>query len=914
MRRTSASRRAVSVLTAAALVWAAPGGAAHAAAAHVAVPAPFAGAGRPVVVLPALAPNLAPSISVAPALAAPSLMTPSALPAPVAAARAASPATMFPGAASVAPEPRASMASAGEGAAAPNDAEPSLRPASFFDGQRPGAAAGSAREPFVPATRVVAELEKLAQTDAEKGFSRALALLVDGAETRREVKLAALRVLDAHPISRLLPLYASALRSVAPKAVQDRKAAGIDSAWYIQRTMILRLAREPEAVKASPEALEALKAAYRDRNPSVRLAAAEGLRRAGVEPGPEASYSEPAPPRAAASSRAEAPQKPARWKMRVMLGVSLAMLAAAVYTTVDSVKRAPAPRPAAVQVVPGSPAAAPPVARAEKPGSPEERSARAAERAAQAAERVAKSIEAQTAAQKNASTSLLGGLFGMIFNAAIFVGIFMLISRLISKRGAQSPGGLSASTSAKTNVEKPLQRFTDVEGVDESLVEVREIVDFLRDPARFKRLGARAPKGVLLEGPPGTGKTLLARALAGETDSAFFALSGSDFVELFVGMGARRVRELFEKARGHRPAVIFIDEIDAMGKARGGAASGSNDEREQTINALLTAMDGFDNSGGIIVVAATNRADTLDPALLRPGRFDRKIHMGAPHMGGREAILTIHAKDKRLSPDLDLRYVARRTAGLAGADLANILNEAALQAVRRGADAVGLADIDEAVDRGTIGAKRSLPMSEALKRRIAYHESGHVLANLLNEDPEVRQPVNKFTIVPHGSGALGFAEMGSAEGDAYLYTRAQLEAKLDHALGGLVAEKLVFGKTEPVPGDWSTGPGSDLEYATNIARAMVQTLGMGRDTGLAVTAPDRRDPLGRAPFGETVAAKTWEEVNSLLSASEKRVTERLQRNRHVLEALTRTVLEKETLIGEEIQDVVRKAGPVPPDR
>jgi cell division protease FtsH len=281
-------------------------------------------------------------------------------------------------------------------------------------------------------------------------------------------------------------------------------------------------------------------------------------------------------------------------------------------------------------------------------------------------------------------------------------------------------------------------------------------------------------------------------------------------------------------------------------------------------------------------------------------------------MGGREAIATIHAKDKRLAPELDLSYVARRTAGLAGADIQNIMNEAALQAIRRGADAIEMVDVDEAIDRGTIGAKRSLPMPDALKKRVAYHEAGHVLANLLNENPDVRMKVNKFTIVPHGAGALGFAEMGSEEGDKYLYTREELEARIDHALGGLVAEKLVFGKSENIPAEWSTGPGSDLETATNVARTMVQTLGMGEETGLAVTAPDRRDPTGRAPFGDAVAERTWREVNKILAESYKRVTVRLTRNRHVLEALTQAVLKKETLIGGEIEDVVRDAGPVGP--
>jgi cell division protease FtsH len=334
----------------------------------------------------------------------------------------------------------------------------------------------------------------------------------------------------------------------------------------------------------------------------------------------------------------------------------------------------------------------------------------------------------------------------------------------------------------------------------------------------------------------------------------------------------------------------------------------------------MTGMDGFDNSGGVIFVAATNRSDTLDPALLRPGRFDRKIFVGKPHMGGREAILTIHAGPtgagpaKRLAPEVDLRLIARRTANLAGADLANVMNEAALLAIRRGADAIETQDLDEAVDRGTIGAKRSLPMPPALKRRIAYHEAGHVLANMLNEDPAMRKKVNKFTIVPHGSGALGFAEIGDEEGDKYLYTREELEARIDHALGGLVAEKLVFGKPERIPEefspDWSTGPGSDLEVATRTARYMVERLGMGASTGFAVTAPDQNDPFGRGFGGDRVAERNWREVNKILAASYKRVTARLKRNRHVLEALTQAVLAKETLIGQEVDDVVRKAGPV----
>ena len=358
-------------------------------------------------------------------------------------------------------------------------------------------------------------------------------------------------------------------------------------------------------------------------------------------------------------------------------------------------------------------------------------------------------------------------------------------------------------------------------------------------------------------------------------------------------MGARRVRELFELARQSAPAIIFIDEIDAVGKKRGdgGPGGGGNDEREQTINQILKEMDGFDNSSGVLVVAATNRADTLDAALTRPGRFDRKIHVGLPEAMGREAILALHAKKARLAPDVDLRLIARRTAGLSGAFLENVVNEAALLAARRGGDAINGADIDEAVDRATIGGKRSLRLSEPLKRRIAAHEAGHVLANLLNEKAELRVPVNKVTIMPHGSGALGFAESGSEEGDKYLYTRGELEARLDTALGGLVAEKLFYG-------EWSTGPGSDLESATRVARAMVQQLGMSEEMGLAQTAPNQ---YGQTTFGGEVDAKAHVEINKLLKQSMERTEARLRAGAEKHKAMIEALMEKETLSADEIE-------------
>jgi cell division protease FtsH len=800
------------------------------------------------------------------------------------------------------------------------------------------------REPFIAATRRVAELQLLAQNDPAKAQALAIDYLEGRRETRREVRIAALRVLDGIPLASVLPFYQKTLAFYADAKVQAAKASGADSGWYIQRAILRRLAVEAAEAKTAEPTVAAVKSAYQDRNASVRLSAAAALLAMGIEPGPENEYLSPSDAKAAeplvtadghsidseinAYPDPNVTVAPGVGK-RLMKAAIAAVVAAALFwglSTLSHTGGHPAPAPTAITQTVGAahaPAAAtgaPTISAAPSPVQKPEIQAEPTEKQilqqiAASQERIAKAQEAQVAAQKG------GGIGSMIMSALIFAGIFMGISWLMRKMsggGASNGAGLNASTSPKAAVDKPTQRFSDIEGIDESLVDVQETLDYLKDPARFVRMGAKAPKGILFEGPPGTGKTLMARALAGETNSAFFAVSGSDFVELFVGMGARRVRELITLAANHKPAIVFIDEIDAVGKARGGAGmSGSDSEREQTINALLTGMDGFDNSGGIIFVAATNRADTLDPALLRPGRFDRKIYVGKPHMGGREAIATIHAKDKRLAPELDLAYVARRTAGLAGADIQNIMNEAALQAIRRGADAIGMEDVDEAIDRGTIGAKRSLPMPDALKKRIAYHEAGHVLANMLNENEEVRQKVNKFTIVPHGSGALGFAEMGSEEGDKYLYTKEELEARIDHALGGLVAEKLIYGKTQEIPeeyatnraAEWSTGPGSDLEVATNIARTMVQTLGMGKGTGLAVTAPDRRDPMGRPPFGDAVATRTWTEVNAILEASYARVTARLTRNRHVLEALTQAVLKKETLIDKEIEDVVRQAGP-----
>ncbi|MBI2386500.1 MAG: ATP-dependent zinc metalloprotease FtsH [Elusimicrobia bacterium] len=760
------------------------------------------------------------------------------------------------------------------------------------------AAKSPARKPFVPATRVVAAMEKLLVTDPAAALKTASASIVDEKERRAEVKIGAQRILDALPIEMTLTHYLDLLTLAARPGIQTSKDVHIDPWWYLQRTALKRLTREAPFLKpGSPALHDLIKASYKDRNASVRLAAAGLLTALGVDPGPEVSYDsvrpapEPVLSPAPAPSAPQAPKKKGSWLPMIILFSALAGW----WAFSNNTPSAPPVAPPAIEQTIKAPAAITAPAgvdsvKADPKDAALEQIARDTKRTADAAERSAKAAE-EMAKPKGTSMS---GILMML--AMAILPIFLLVwlmKRMMGGGAGGQAGGIN--TRPKMDLEKPNARFDDVAGIDESLVEVQEIIDFLREPARFRKLGARMPKGILMEGPPGTGKTLLARALAGETSATFISISGSDFVELYVGMGARRVRELFETARKNAPAIIFIDEIDAVGKKRGdgGPGGGSNDEREQTINQILKEMDGFDNSSGVLVVAATNRADTLDAALTRPGRFDRKIHVGLPEAMGREAILALHAKKARLAPEVDLRLIARRTAGLSGAFLENVINEAALLAARRGADSINGADIDEAVDRATIGGKRSLRLSEPLKRRIAAHEAGHVLANLLNENAEARVPVNKVTIMPHGSGALGFAESGSEEGDKYLYTRAELEARLDTALGGLVAEKIFYG-------EWSTGPGSDLESATRVARAMVQQLGMSEDMGLAQTAPNQ---YGQSAFGGEADAKALVEVNKLLKASMERTEARLRAGAAQHKAMIEALMDKETLSADEIEAI-----------
>ena len=421
---------------------------------------------------------------------------------------------------------------------------------------------------------------------------------------------------------------------------------------------------------------------------------------------------------------------------------------------------------------------------------------------------------------------------GNIISWILPLGIFFLIWRYAMKRMGPGYGVMSFSKSkAKLFAESETKvTFADVAGIDEAKEELQEVVEFLKNPDKFRRLGGRIPKGVLLVGPPGTGKTLLAKAVAGEASVPFFSISGSEFVEMFVGVGAARVRDLFSQAASHAPCIIFIDELDALGKARGINVMGGHDEREQTLNQLLVEMDGFESNKGVIIMAATNRPEILDPALLRPGRFDRQVLVDRPDINGREAILKIHTRNILLGPDVDLRKIAGRTPGFVGADLANLANEAALLAARKNKDKVEAAEFDEAIDRVVGGLeKKKRVMSPKEKEIVAYHESGHAI---VAECVQYADPVHKITIIPRGIAALGYTQQQPTE-DRYLMTRSELLDRMAVLLGGRVAEELIFGEI-------STGAQNDLQRATDIARSMVAEYGMSERLGLVTYERERR--------------------------------------------------------------------------
>jgi cell division protease FtsH len=490
-------------------------------------------------------------------------------------------------------------------------------------------------------------------------------------------------------------------------------------------------------------------------------------------------------------------------------------------------------------------------------------------------------------------------LLSWVVPALVFFGIWFWLAR----RATQGLGGgfMSIGKSrAKIYVEnKTGVTFADVAGVDEAKAELQEVVEFLKDPKKYGRLGARVPKGVLLIGPPGTGKTLLARAVAGEAGVAFFSISGSEFVEMFVGVGAARVRDLFEQARGKAPAIIFIDELDALGRARGAGPFGGHDEKEQTLNQLLVEMDGFDPSTGLVLLAATNRPEILDPALLRAGRFDRQILVDRPDKRGRLQILQVHAKKVRLAPGVELEQIAALTPGFSGADLANLVNEAALLATRRGAESVSLDDFTQAIERLVAGLeKRNRVLNPNERRIVAHHEMGHALVAMALPGTD---PVHKISIIPRGVGALGYTIQRPTE-DRFLMTREELENKMAVLLGGRAAEEVVFGHL-------STGAADDLAKVTDIARSMVMRYAMVQNLGHVAYEEERAPflggplPQGHREYSEETAREIDVAVRGIVENAYGKAVGILRKHRAALEAWAKKLLEKETLAEAELAEL-----------
>ena len=488
----------------------------------------------------------------------------------------------------------------------------------------------------------------------------------------------------------------------------------------------------------------------------------------------------------------------------------------------------------------------------------------------------------------------------------IFGLIYFFLVRQIKNAGK---GALSFGKSKARMLSKDKNKITfkDVAGVEEAKDEVSELVEFLRDPKKFQRLGGRIPKGILMIGAPGTGKTLLAKAIAGEADAAFFSISGSDFVEMFVGVGASRVRDMFEQARKSTPCLIFIDEIDAVGRSRGHGWGGGNDEREQTLNALLVEMDGFDTQDGIIIIAATNRPDVLDPALLRPGRFDRQITVNLPDVRGREAILKVHARNVKLDPVVDLAITARGTPGFSGADLANLLNEAALQAARLNKKSIGMAELEEARIKVRMGReRRSMAMSDEDKRFTAWHEAGHALINVLLEHTH---PLHKVTIIPRGQ-SLG-STMSLPEKDVLSHRRKEMLDLICVMMAGRIAEEIISG-------DVTSGASGDIQQATNLARLMVCQWGMSDRLGMVLYGNDSdqvflgRDMAQRKEYSEFTAQEIDTEVKRIISDAYDRAKNLILTHRDKLEIIANALLEYETLDGSHVQDIVRTGTFTPP--
>ena len=497
---------------------------------------------------------------------------------------------------------------------------------------------------------------------------------------------------------------------------------------------------------------------------------------------------------------------------------------------------------------------------------------------------------------------LFSALLSWVLPIVIFIGIGQLFSRMLTKRMGNLPGNAMTfgKADAKIYVEAQTGKtFADVAGQDEAKEALMEVVDFLHEPAKYNAIGARLPKGVLLVGPPGTGKTLLAKAVAGEAKVPFFSISGSEFVEMFVGMGAAKVRDLFKQANEKAPCIVFIDEIDTIGKKRDSGGIGGNDEREQTLNQLLAEMDGFDSSKGVVLLAATNRPETLDPALTRPGRFDRRVPVELPDLPGRAAILRVHARDVRMDESVDFDAIARATAGASGAELANIINEAALRAVRQGRNLVNQSDLEESVETVIAGAQRkSAVISPEERKIVAYHEIGHALVAALQNHSA---PVTKITIVPRTSGALGYT-MQVDQGQRNLMSRVELENKLATLTGGRAAEELIFGRE-----NMTTGASNDIEQATKLARAMVTRYGMSDEFDMVALETVNNRYLGgdtSLQCSERTAAEVDERVVATVKAAHQKAAQLLADHQETLHRLAAYLLEKETITGAEFMQVL----------
>ena len=485
----------------------------------------------------------------------------------------------------------------------------------------------------------------------------------------------------------------------------------------------------------------------------------------------------------------------------------------------------------------------------------------------------------------------------------LLVGLFLLLRRAQSGPGSQAMN--FGKSKARVQMEPQTQvTFGDVAGIEQAKLELTEVVDFLKNADRFTAIGAKIPKGVLLVGPPGTGKTLLAKAVAGEAGVPFFSISGSEFVEMFVGVGASRVRDLFEQAKASAPCIVFIDEIDAVGRQRGAGLGGGNDEREQTLNQLLTEMDGFEGNTGIIIIAATNRPDVLDSALMRPGRFDRQVVVDRPDYAGRKEILNVHARGKTLSKDVDLDKIARRTPGFTGADLSNLLNESAILAARRNLTEISMDEVNDAIDRVLAGPeKKNRVMSEKRKTLVAYHEAGHALVGALMPDYD---PVQKISIIPRGrAGGLTWFTPSEDRMESGLYSRSYLQNQMAVALGGRIAEEIIFGEEEV-----TTGASNDLQQVARVARQMITRFGMSDRLGPVALGRQGggvfmgRDIASDRDFSDDTAATIDEEVRQLVDQAYQRAKEVLLNNRIILDKLAEILVEKETVDSDELQEIL----------